>query len=144
MFVKQITLFIENRPGRLSMFTSLLQTHGIDLAAISLADTTDFGILRVIVDDYEKALQILQSNGYTANATDVLAIAVPDSPGGLASVMEYLREKDISIAYLYSLVRRVDNCAIIIVRVDKPELAVELFKEKNVRLLSPDDVRTAK
>lgn len=143
MFVKQITLFIENRPGRLSMFTSLLHTNDIDLAAISLADTTDYGILRVIVDDYEKALNVLHSNGYTANATDVLAVAVPDSPGGLASVMEYLREKDISIAYLYSLVRRVDNCAIIVIRVDKPELAVELFTEKKVRLLSDEDVRNA-
>ena len=143
MFVKQITLFIENRPGRLSMFTTLLKEHQIDLAAISLADTTDFGILRVIVDDSEKALQVLQTNGYTANATDVLAVAVPDSPGGLASVMESLREKDISIAYLYSLVHRVDNCAIIILRVDKPELAVELFSGKEIRLLNHDDIKIA-
>ena len=144
MFIKQITLFIENRPGRLCECTDLLAKHQIDLAAISLADTTDFGILRVITDDYERALEILRSNGYTANVTEVLAIAVPDSPGGLSGALDILCKKDISIAYLYSLVHRIDDRAIIVLRTNNQTLAAELFAQNNMKILNHEDLKSAK
>ena len=140
MFVKQITMFIENRPGRLSEFTALMAEHEIDLLAISVADTTNFGILRSIVKDSPRAAEVLRTNGYTVNLTDVLAVSVPDVPGGLARVMALLHEKEIAIEYLYSLVRRMGHQAVIVVRVDKPQDAAVLFAENGVKLLKQSDI----
>ncbi len=140
MFIKQISVFIENRQGRMAEFASLLAENGIDLIALSIADTTNFGILRVIVDDYRKTSDVLRENGYTANITDVLAVAVSDQPGGLAFALNLMQENDIFIEYLYSLVRRVDEKAIIIFRVNHPERAVSLFSEHGVRLLSQEEI----
>ena len=88
MYVKQISVFIENTPGRLAHFTKLLGDNNIDLVSLSVADTTHFGILRGIVADYEKAVKLISDNGYTVKLTDVLAVSVPDHPGGLAEVLE--------------------------------------------------------
>lgn len=140
MFIKQISVFIENRRGRLEEFTTLLGENGIDLIALSIADTTNFGILRAIVADNERALGLVRDHGYTANLTEVLAVAVPDSPGGLAGVLTMLRDGSISIEYLYSFVRRVGKDAIIIFRVDQPEKAAALLQEKGVRLLSQEEI----
>lgn len=140
MFVKQISVFIENRQGRLAEFSRLLAQNEIDLVAISVADTTNFGILRAVTGDYEKTAEILRGNGYTANLTDVLAVAVPDVPGGLAAVLQMLSDADISIEYLYSLVRRVGENAVIIFRVDAPGEAVKLFRTKGVKLLQQSDI----
>lgn len=140
MFIKQISVFIENRHGRLEEFTTLLGENGIDLIALSIADTTNFGILRAIVADNERALGLVRDHGYTANLTEVLAVAVPDSPGGLAGVLAMLRDGSISIEYLYSFVRRVGKDAIIIFRVDQPEKAAALLQEKGVRLLSQEEI----
>lgn len=140
MFVKQISVFIENRQGRLAEFSRLLAQNEIDLVAISVADTTNFGILRAVTGDYEKTAEILRGNGYTANLTDVLAVAVPDEPGGLAAVLQMLSDADISIEYLYSLVRRVGENAVIIFRVDAPGEAVKLFRTKGVKLLQQSDI----
>ncbi len=138
--IKQISVFVENRPGRLEEFTTLLGDNGIDLIALSIADTTNFGILRAIVDDNEKALALVQGHGYTANLTDVLAVAVPDKPGGLAGVLRMIHEAGISIEYLYSFVRRIDHDAIIIFRVDKQQECGELLKENGVRLLKQSEI----
>lgn len=140
MFIKQISVFIENRHGRLEEFTTLLGENGIDLIALSIADTTNFGILRAIVADNERALGLVRDHGYTANLTEVLAVAVPDSPGGLAGLLTMLRDGSISIEYLYSFVRRVGKDAIIIFRVDQPEKAAALLQEKGVRLLSQEEI----
>ena len=140
MFIKQISVFIENRHGRLEEFTTLLGENGIDLIALSIADTTNFGILRAIVADNERALGLVRDHGYTANLTEVLAVAVPDSPGGLAGVLTMLRDGSISIEYLYSFVRRVGKDAIIIFRVDQPDKAAALLQEKGVRLLSQEEI----
>lgn len=140
MFIKQISVFIENRPGRLAEFAALLAQNSIDLVAISVADTTNFGILRAITTDYEKTTELLRSQGYTANLTDVLAVAVPDEPGGLAKVLQMLNDADISIEYLYSLVRRVGECAVIIFRVDAPHEAAALFKKNGVHLLEQSEI----
>ena len=138
MFIQQISVFIENRHGSLTDFTQILGENGVDLIALSIADTTNFGILRAIVSD--NTLKVVRDKGYTANLTEVLAVAVPDVPGGLAGVLKLLRDNDISVEYLYSFVRRVGNDAIIIFRVDQPERAGNLLRDKGVRLLEQDEI----
>ena len=140
MFIKQISVFIENTHGTLTDFTTLLGQNNIDLIALSIGDTTNFGILRAIVSDNEKALAVVRGKNYTANLTEVLAVAVPDVPGGLASVLALLRDNDISIEYLYSFVRRVGNDAIIIFRVDQPDKAAKLLAGSNIRLLGQSEI----
>ena len=140
MFIKQISVFIENRHGRLTEFTKLLGKNDIDLIALSIADTTNFGILRAIVSDNDKALKISRDAGFTANLTEVLAVAVPDVPGGLDGVIRLLSDNDIFIEYLYSFVRRVGNDAIIIFRVDQPERCAQLLKDNGIRILEQNEI----
>ncbi len=134
MYAKQITALIELKKGRLVDLTKLLGDNGIDLVALSLADNVDFMMVRAIVSDPEKALQVLQHSGYTAKQNDVLAVAVSDTPGGLATALETLKENDITILYMYSLVRRVGEKAVIIFRVEEQEKALQKLQEAGVEL----------
>ena len=140
MFIKQISVFIENRHGRLTEFTKLLGKNDIDLIALSIADTTNFGILRAIVSDNDKALKISRDAGFTANLTEVLAVAVHDVAGRLDGVLQLLSDNDIFIEYLYSFVRRVGNDAIIIFRVDQPERCAQLLKDNGIRILEQNEI----
>ena len=140
MVAKQVTALIEFKKGRLVDLTRLLGENGIDLLALSLADNVDFTMVRAIVDDPEKAVQVLQGNGYTAKMNDVLAVAVPDEPCGLARALEALRSNDITILYLYSLVRRVGSHAVIIFRVEEQEKAIQKLKEAGIGLMSQEDL----
>jgi hypothetical protein len=141
MYVKQISVFIENTPGRLADFTRLLGDHQIDLVSLSIADTTNFGILRGIVADYERAEKLIGEAGYTVRLTDVLAASVPDVPGGLAKVLGMLSENGISIEYLYSFVRNAGKNALIIFRVEELDKAAQVLRDNGVRLLSQEEVR---
>lgn len=141
MHVKQISVFIENTPGRLASFTKLLGENHIDLVSLSVADTTNFGILRGIVADYERAVQLIADNGYTVKLTDVLAVKVPDTPGGLANVLDILAENQIGVEYLYSFVRSAGNHALIIFRVDRLEEAEKVLENAGVTMLSQQEVR---
>ena len=141
MYVKQISVFIENTPGRLADFTRLLGENQIDLVSLSIADTTHFGILRGIVADYERAEKLIGEAGYTVRLTDVLAASVPDVPGGLAKVLGMLSENGISIEYLYSFVRNAGKNALIIFRVEELDKAAQVLKDHGVRLLTQEEVR---
>lgn len=138
--VKQISVFIENRKGRLAELARLLKEHGIDLKALSIADTTNFGILRCIVDNPERALSVIRDEGFTANLTEVLAVEVPDVPGGLSTILDYLAQEDISVEYLYSFVRTHSQSALILFRVEEPERAKELLVSKHVSILTAEQV----
>ena len=140
MFVKQISVFIENRPGRLAGITKVLGENSIDLIALSIGDTTDFGILRAIVNKNEEALAVAREAGYTASLTEVLAVAVPDKPGGLDQVLYMLNDANIAIEYLYSFVRRVGSDAVIIFRVDQPQKAYEVLNAAQVKLLTQEQI----
>lgn len=140
MSIKQISIFLENRPGSLAELLGLLGDAGVDLIALSIADTTDFGILRAIVNDTEKTLDLVKENGYTAKLNNVLAVAVPDTPGGLAGALNLLYQNGISVEYLYSFVRRINHQAVIIFRVDKPEEAQALLAQNNLHLLSHEEI----
>ncbi len=140
MYIKQLSLFLENRPGALEELTTLLGDSGIDLIALSIADTTDFGIVRAIVNDSEAALSLVKAQGYTASLTEVLAVAVQDKPGGLATALRLLREGGVSVEYLYSFVRRIDHHAVIIFRVDAPENAARILQGAHYRLLAQGEI----
>ncbi len=135
MYIPQISTFIENSTGRLEEFTKLLSENGIDLQAITVADTTDFGMVRVVVDQPDFAIKTLRDAGYTTAVTDVLAVAVEDSPGGLTEALAVLRGKAISVEYLYSLVRRIGESAVIILRVSDPENAVYALQDAGITLI---------
>lgn len=140
MLVKQISVFVENTTGRLSKLTRTLAESGIDILAISIADTVDFGILRCIVNDPDKAVEVLKAGGFTASMTKVLAIELDDSPGGLATVLEYLSEEHIGVDYVYSFVHHREGRALILFKVGDAEKAVRVLTEKNVRLLCLADL----
>ena len=141
MHIKQLSVFIENTPGRLAQFTKLLGDNDIDLVSLSVADTTHFGILRGIVADHEAAVKLISENGYTVKLTDVLAVSVSDKPGGLSEVLEKLAENNIGVEYLYSFVRNAGDHALIIFRVDKLPEAEAVLTAAGVKLLSQDEVR---
>ncbi len=140
MHVKQISVFIENEPGKLADFTRLLGEKGIDLVSLSIADTTNFGILRGIVADYERAVAIIQDAGYTTCLTDVVAVAVPDRPGGLAEILSLLSAAGIGIEYLYSFVRSMGGKALIVFRVQDIDAALRIYREHGIACLSQEDI----
>ena len=139
MLIKQISVFVENKQGRLHMLTEVLAREGIDLKAMTIADTMDFGIMRCIVQDPEKTLKVIRENNFTATITEVIAVEVPDVPGGLSQVLKILSDNSISVEYLYSFVRMHKNNALIIFRVEDPQAAFQILKDNNVNVL-PGDV----
>ncbi len=138
--VKQLSVFIENSKGRLAHVTGVLGEAGVDLHSLSIADTTNFGILRAIVDDHDKALKVLKENGYTVNITELLAVAVSDIPGGLAKALEVLNEKDVAVEYLYSFVRKPSESALILFKVDDPKKAVAALEGSGLKLLAQNEL----
>ena len=125
--VHQISVFLENRAGQLAEITGILADNNIDLRAISIAETSDYGILRMIVDDAEKTTNILLQGGYILSMTPVLVIAVPDQPGGLVPVLSTLAEGSIDIEYMYSLFLHTDGKAYMVFRVSEEEKFVALL-----------------
>lgn len=136
MTVKQISVFLENTAGRLGEVTSLLGEGGVNLRAITIADTADFGILRLIVDDYEKALKLFKDGGFTAKVTEVLAIEVADEPGGLARVMKIFEDNNVNIEYLYATLEKSADKAVVIFRVEDIDSALKLIEDHNLIMVS--------
>ena len=136
MVVKQLSVFMENRPGRLYQLTHALGKEGIDFVTLSIADTKDFGIVRFIARDNERAYEILKNEGFTVGQTELIGVEVEDNPNALASVIEILDEKNINIEYLYSFVLTNHNTAKILMRVENTEQAVKVLEEKGIKLLS--------
>ncbi len=129
MLLKQISIFIENRTGRLAEVTNIIAQNGIDIRALSVADTAHFGILRIIVHDPYKVEQILKDNGLTFSLTSVVTVQVKDEPGGLAGLLGVLTEHDISIEYMYAFLARNDNKAYVVMRVEEDLKAQAILKE---------------
>jgi hypothetical protein len=135
MKVEQISVFLENKPGALAEVTRILGEAGVNIRALSLADTKDFGILRLIVNDNEKAREVLGRKGLTVRKTEVVAVEVPDRPGGLAEILKVLSEASINVEYLYAFVQQSGENAIIIFRFDEIDRAIAALSEKKVRIL---------
>ena len=139
MRVQQLSIFLENKLGRMAEISNILGQACVNIRALSLADTTDFGIVRLIVDDENKAANVLKDNGITVVKTDVVAVELPDKPGGLAKALNVLQEEKLSIEYLYSAATRRDK-AYIIFRFDEPERAIEVLQKAGIRVLCREDL----
>jgi hypothetical protein len=140
MKVEQISIFIENKSGRLAEIARVLGDAGINIRALSLADTTDFGILRLIVNDREKAKQILKDKGFTVSKTEVVAVEVPDRPGGLSEILQTLDSESINVEYMYAFVERCGENAVIIFRFDETEKAIVTLRSKGFNMLDGEQL----
>ncbi|MDF2524739.1 MAG: amino acid-binding domain protein [Clostridiales bacterium] len=140
MLIKQISVFLENKSGRLAEVTKVLAENNIDISALSIADTTDFGILRLILNQPEEAEKVLRENGFAVNFTNVIAIAVPDVPGGLASALEILEKEGIGIEYMYAFIGKAENEALVILRIEDNEKGIEALEKNNIKVLSAKTV----
>ena len=120
MIVKQVCAFIENKTGRLSELADVLASNGIDISALSLADSADYGILRMLVNDPQKAVQILKDAGVVAKITDALAVTINDAPGGFAEVVRLLSKKNFEVKYMYASVGHLHGKALMILGLDNP------------------------
>jgi hypothetical protein len=135
MKVEQISIFIENKSGRLAEITGILGENGINIRALSLADTSDFGILRLIVDDSKKALQVLKEQRFTVSITHVIGVEVSDSPGGLTSILQILDNNNVNVEYMYAFVERSGDNAVIIFRFDDVDEAIDALTKNGVKIL---------
>jgi len=138
--IKQISVFLENKSGRLAAVTKVLGLNDIDISALSIADTTDFGILRLIVNKPDMAEKALNENGFTVSITEVIAISIPDKPGGLATALEVLQNESISIEYTYAFVGKREGEALVILRTDNQQKAMEVLKKNNIKVLTGEEV----
>ena len=139
MLIKQISVFMENRPGRLAEITNVLSENNIDMRAINIADTTDFGILRMIVNDPKRAEKVLRENNMTASTTDVIAVSIDDTVGAFSKVIMLLKKEDISIEYIYSFIGEKSAKAVIVIKTNDNERSVALLQQGGIAVLSPDD-----
>jgi len=135
MKVEQLSIFLENKPGGLEQVTRILKDAGINIRTLSLADTTDFGILRLIVNDVDAAALVLKTQGLRVSRTTVVAVEVPDRPGGLHGILEVLSGNAINIEYLYAFVEKSGQNAVIIFRFDDPDTAIEVLQKNGLTVL---------
>jgi hypothetical protein len=135
MKAEQISVFIENKSGRLAEVTRVLGEAGVNIRALSLADTSDFGILRLIVNDRERAKAVLKENGFTVSKTEVVAVEVEDRPGGLYRILHKLDSEGINVEYMYAFVERLSDNAVIIFRFDETEKAIKVLQEGGYNVL---------
>ena len=140
MKVEQISIFLENRAGRLSEVTQTLENAGINIRALSLADTSDFGILRLIVSDNEKAKTSLKESGFTVGRTTVVPVEVQDSPGGLNAILSILSGNGINVEYMYAFVQQSGKNAVLIFRFDRTDQAIETLQENGVTVLTGEQL----
>ena len=143
MTVKQISIFVENKIGNLAEVAKVLADAGVSLHAISLADTNDFGVLRVIVNDSYLAATTLKAQGYIFSITPVLAVAIPDEPGSLYRVLTLLEEAGINLEYLYDFNTGKSDSAYLILKVKQVEEAAEMLGRHDIRLLDQEDLKNA-
>lgn len=140
MTVKQISVFLENKPGKLAEFSDILSANGIDMRALSLAEAADFGIVRVIVDDVYNASTILKDAGYVFSITKVLAVVIPDEPGGLSKVIRTLGDNGVNMEYMYAFTTPKKGQACMIFRVEDNQKAIEVLQSNGIRPVCQDEL----
>jgi len=132
MKVKQLSLFLENKPGSLSRPVKFLARAKVNILALSLADTQQFGILRLIVQDWEKALKLLVKNGFVVKVTDMVAIEVSDAPGGLSDILAALEKTHVNLEYMYGFTLRKERKGMLVFRFDDPDRAIEALQKRKI------------
>jgi len=139
--ITQLSIFLENRLGRLLEVVSLLGENNINIRALSLADKASYGILRIIVDKRKQASEILKGNNFSVNETDVIAAEVEDKPGGLASVLKIFVDNGINVEYMYAFVEKAGEKALVVFRVENPDKGEEILKENNIKVLNENEIQ---
>lgn len=138
--VRQISVFVDNKPNRLAGVMQLLKESGINLRALSLADTKDFGILRIIVNDTDKAVRLLKEAAYAVTVTEILAISIPDSPGQLSRVLDILGADGVNLEYLYAFIGKSDRSVSFVIRVDDNIHAADALTKGGIIQLTENDI----
>jgi hypothetical protein len=141
MKLRQISIFLENRPGILAELTTMLGEHGINIRALSIAETRDFGVIRMIVPDPTLAADLLDKKGYSIQVVEVLAVEVTDEPGGLGKALNELADERLNVDYLYTFMNKLADNAVIVLRVDNLDYACTVLSRKGFKLLSQEDFR---
>jgi hypothetical protein len=142
MNVQQVAVFLEHKPGRLAEISHCLAAANVNIRALSLADTTDFGILRLVADDTAKAKRILKENGFTVGVTEVIAVGAEDKPGGMDKVLQVVSKAGLNVEYMYAFTRQSGDSGILLFKFDAPDRAVAAFKEAGLKILSGEEVHT--
>lgn len=140
MKVRQISIFLENRSGRLASVLKEVGRAGVNIRALSLADTSDFGILRLIVDDVDKCVKALRDSGHTVSTTEVLAVEVPDHPGGLAGILDVLSRASLNVEYMYAFVSRATEKALVVFRFEKIDAAIAALQKAGISVVQAETV----
>lgn len=140
MFAEQISIFVENKEGRLAEVTAILRDAGVNIRALSLADTTDFGVLRLIVNNNEKAEKALKKEGFTVGMTKVMVVEVIDKPGGLNQILDPLSENEVNVEYMYAFSNPQCKNAVMVFRFDDYDKALKVLEEKNIRVIQREEI----
>lgn len=138
--IRQISVFLENRAGQLADITGVLAADGIDIRALNIAETADYGLLRLVVGDSGKAEEVLKTHGYVASLTDVVAIAVPDRPGALAEALKVLESSRMDVQYMYSIFSRREGKAYMIMKMEDPSAAERILSENGILVASGSEL----
>lgn len=141
MAVKQVSVFIENETGRLTKLTQTLADSGVDLNAATIAETGEYGILRCIVQDPDKAVAVLKEGGFMASVSDVIAVAIDNKPGGLNYVLKLLSDESIAVKYIYSTIQSVKGEAVIVMKVSDREKAEKILGDAGVKLCDTEELK---
>ncbi len=136
----QLSIFLENRQGRLYEVCSVLGASKINIRALTIAETEGFGVLRIVVDKPEEAVKILKYNGFVANITEIVALEVEDKPGGLANILGVLNENNINIEYMYGFVEKFSEKALLVFRFENPDSAISVLVKNNIKVIGKDDI----
>lgn len=140
MKITQISVFLENKKGRLYEVSALLGESNINIRALTIAEERNFGVLRVIVDKPEKALDVLKQGGFIATLTDIVAVEVGDHPGGLANILKVFSEQDINVEYMYGFVEKFSDKALLVFRFDDTDKAIEFLKNNSIKVVGTQDL----
>jgi hypothetical protein len=141
MKITQISIFLENKKGRLFEVCSLLGKHSINIRALTIAESEGFGVMRVVVDKPQDAMKVLKENSLAAKLTDIIAVEVDDRPGGLANILRVFNENDINVEYMYGFVEKFSDKALMVFRVEETDKAASLLVKNNIKIVREDDIR---
>jgi hypothetical protein len=139
--IKQISLFVENKPGRMAKVSKTLSDAGVNIRALTVAEAGDFGVIRMVVDDPEKGYKVLHDGGFTVSETEVLAVEMKDIPGGLYEIVNTLGESEVNVDYAYAFVTAKAERALLIIRVDNLEKARKVLTGAGIKLATKDEIQ---
>ena len=140
MFIKQVSIFVENKTGKMAEVLEILGENNIDISALSIADTADYGIIRLIVSDPYAAEKILKENGLIVKLTDVIAVGIEDKPGSLSKILKTLRESEIEIRYMYAFIGKHTQCALVILKTEDKEKTVDALSSHNITIFDTKEI----